>query len=100
MVSCLYFIKMEKNHNDVLWTNSLLQKSQKFISAHIKIVCCYLEIFTDLELSKLDEKLIQILAWQRLQQLMPSKTATEGQRKATLNGLLTTPGKVLVNALS
>ena len=50
-------------------------------------------IFTDLELSKLDEKLIQILAWQRLQQLMPSKSASEGQKKATLNGLLTTPGK-------
>lgn len=52
----------------------------------------YLEGTADLELSKLDEKLIQILAWQRLQQLMPSKTATEGQKKATLNGLLTSPG--------
>ena len=50
--------------------------------------------FPDLELSKLDEKLIQILAWQRLQQLMPSKSATEGQKKATLNGLLTTPGNL------
>lgn len=48
----------------------------------------------DLELSKLDDKLIQILAWQRLQQLMPSKNSTDSQRKnsGSINGLLTTPG--------
>ena len=49
---------------------------------------------SDLELSKLDDKLIQILAWQRLQQLMPSKNSTDLQRKnsGSINGLLTTPG--------
>ncbi|KAH3889612.1 hypothetical protein DPMN_013671 [Dreissena polymorpha] len=50
---------------------------------------------SDLELSKLDDKLIQILAWQRLQQLMPGKTSStesERRRSGSINGLLTTPG--------
>lgn len=53
-------------------------------------------LFTDLELSKLDEKLIQILAWQRLRQLMPAKCNGESQRKnsGSINGLLTAPGKI------
>ncbi|XP_064650463.1 PHD finger protein 12-like [Lineus longissimus] len=44
----------------------------------------------DVELSKLDERLIQILAWQRLQQLLPQKNTTTSSsgKKGTLNGLL------------
>ncbi|XP_045172555.2 PHD finger protein 12-like [Mercenaria mercenaria] len=69
------------------------QTSSAIISLNNTLQQC-LEGTADLELSKLDEKLIQILAWQRLQQLMPSKTGSESQRKnsGSLNGLLTTPG--------
>nr|KAG5713321.1 hypothetical protein BaRGS_007848 [Batillaria attramentaria] len=53
----------------------------------------------DLDLSKMDEKLLQLLAWQRLQQLLPPASPTGGGttspttsgRKGLLNGLLT-PG--------
>lgn len=43
----------------------------------------------EIELSKLDEKLIQILAWQRLQQLLPNKQSvtTTVTKKGVLNGL-------------
>lgn len=49
----------------------------------------------DMELSKLDEKLIQILAWQRLQQLLPSKANSPQtpNKKGVLNGLLNQAGK-------
>lgn len=67
------------------------QSSAAIITLNNTLQQC-LEGTADLELSKLDEKLIQILAWQRLQQLMPSKTAADGQKKGTLNGLLTSPG--------
>ncbi|XP_033748220.1 PHD finger protein 12-like [Pecten maximus] len=46
----------------------------------------------DNELSKLDERLIQILAWQRLQQLMPHKQQSSSSKKGVLNGLLTQQG--------
>lgn len=48
-----------------------------------------------MELSKLDEKLIQILAWQRLQQLLPSKANSPQtpNKKGVLNGLLNQAGK-------
>ncbi|XP_013380384.1 PHD finger protein 12 isoform X2 [Lingula anatina] len=49
----------------------------------------------ELELSKLDERLVQILAWQRLQQLLPPKTSG---RKGMLNGLLSQTGSTDVQA--
>lgn len=50
--------------------------------------------FTEIELSKLDEKLIQILAWQRLQQLLPNKQSvtTTVTKKGVLNGLFSQSG--------
>lgn len=49
----------------------------------------------DMELSKLDEKLVQILAWQRLQQLLPSKpnSPQTPNKKGVLNGLLNQAGQ-------
>lgn len=60
---------------------------------------------SDLDLSKMDEKLLQLLAWQRLQQLLPPASSTNGDstsptvpgRKGLLNGLLT-PGSSEVRA--
>ncbi|KAK3587148.1 hypothetical protein CHS0354_006790 [Potamilus streckersoni] len=68
------------------------QSSAAIIALNNTLQQC-LEGTADTELSKLDEKLIHILAWQRLQQLMP-KTAgdTTAPRKGMLNGLLTSPG--------
>ncbi|WAR02474.1 PHF12-like protein [Mya arenaria] len=51
------------------------QTSSAIISLNNTLQQC-LEGTADLELSKLDDKLIQILAWQRLQQLMPGKPGT------------------------
>lgn len=53
-----------------------------------------------MELSKLDEKLIQILAWQRLQQLLPSKANSPQtpNKKGVLNGLLNQAGSTEVKA--
>lgn len=59
----------------------------------------------DLDLSKMDEKLLQLLAWQRLQQLLPPASPAGGGaaspttpgRKGLLNGLLT-PGSSEVRA--
>ncbi|XP_067649895.1 PHD finger protein 12-like [Haliotis asinina] len=54
----------------------------------------------DCELNKIDEKLIQILAWQRLQQLMSSsnKSQSPPNKKSLLNGLLSQPGSSDVRA--
>ena len=35
---------------------------------------------TEVELGKLDERLVQILAWQRLQQLLPQKNSQQLQQ--------------------
>ena len=43
---------------------------------------------SDKDLSKLDDKLIQILAWQRLQQLLPSKTSTSTDGKGSVADLV------------
>ncbi|KAJ8043273.1 PHD finger protein 12 [Holothuria leucospilota] len=53
-------------------TSVSLSSSPALISLNSTLQSC-LEGSVDAELSKLDEKLIQVLAWQRLQQLMPSK---------------------------
>lgn len=53
----------------------------------------------DMELSKMDEKLLHLLAWQRLQQLLPPSSPTTARastptmfgKKSLLNGLMT-PG--------
>ncbi|KAJ8312009.1 hypothetical protein KUTeg_009382 [Tegillarca granosa] len=51
----------------------------------------------DVELGKLDEKLVQILAWQRLQQLLPNKqsnnSSSSSNKKGVLNGLLNLSGQ-------
>ncbi|XP_052238468.1 PHD finger protein 12-like isoform X2 [Dreissena polymorpha] len=76
------------------------QSSSAIISLNNTLQQC-LEGTADLELSKLDDKLIQILAWQRLQQLMPGKTSStesERRRSGSINGLLTTPGLQEVQA--
>ncbi|KAL4223515.1 PHD finger protein 12 [Mactra antiquata] len=69
------------------------QNSSAIISLNNTLQQC-MEGTADLELSKLDEKLIQILAWQRLRQLMPTKYNGESHRKnsGSINGLLTAPG--------
>lgn len=54
----------------------------------------------EVELSKLDQKLVQILAWQRLQQLLPQQqtsTATT-EKKSILNGLLSQSGSAEIQA--
>lgn len=45
----------------------------------------YIDGFGEVELNKLDERLVRILAWQRLQQLLPSRKAPP------VNGLLRSP---------
>lgn len=60
-----------------------------------------LEGTADLKLTKLDEKLINTLAWQRLQQLTPSKSSTTDSQRINLgciNGLLRMPGLQEVQA--
>lgn len=47
--------------------------------------------FSDIELSKLDEKLLRILAWQRLQQLVPKCPLSP--KKGMLTELLTPAGE-------
>ena len=47
---------------------------------------------TEVELNKLDERLVQILAWQRLQQLLPQKAAPGPAKKGIINGLLAQSG--------
>ena len=61
-------------------------------SAFLTRIYLLFSILTDVELSKLDERLIQILAWQRLQQLVPAKGTSLG-KKGTLNGLLSPAGR-------
>ncbi|XP_052800877.1 PHD finger protein 12-like isoform X2 [Mya arenaria] len=75
------------------------QTSSAIISLNNTLQQC-LEGTADLELSKLDDKLIQILAWQRLQQLMPGKPGvdTKGKNAGSINGLLTNPGLQEVQA--
>lgn len=56
----------------------------------------------EVELSKLDQKLVQILAWQRLQQLLPQQqttvTAATTEKKSILNGLLSQSGSAEIQA--
>lgn len=57
----------------------------------------------DMELSKMDEKLLHLLAWQRLQQLLPPSSPTTARastptmfgKKSLLNGLMT-PGLISI----
>lgn len=58
----------------------------------------------DFDMGKVDETLLQLLAWQRLQQLLPASSSTgsssspgSGSKKGLLNGLLT-PGDSEVRA--
>ncbi|XP_050409401.1 PHD finger protein 12 [Patella vulgata] len=49
---------------------------------------------SEFELSKIDEKLVQILAWQRLQQLLAPKSPPQPlNKKGVLNNILTNTGK-------
>lgn len=48
----------------------------------------------DVEFSKIDEQLTQILAWQRLQQLLPTKsTSTNATTTTNLSGTQSTTNK-------
>lgn len=75
------------------------QASSVIISLNNTLQQC-LDGAVDLELTKLDEKLIQILAWQRLQQLAPPKSCMDSPRKnfGCINGLVTMPGLQEVQA--
>ena len=69
----------------------LIYEYIRYIYIYIYI-CVACNIFNFLilesELSKIDEKLIQILAWQRLQQLTSDKPELLPNKKGVLNGLL------------
>uniref|UniRef100_A0A2R5LGP3 PHD finger protein 12 n=1 Tax=Ornithodoros turicata TaxID=34597 RepID=A0A2R5LGP3_9ACAR len=57
----------------------------------------YIDGVGDVELSKLDERLVKILAWQRLQQLLPAKNSSATPGKRGINGVVT-PGMSDVRA--
>ncbi|XP_048745110.2 PHD finger protein 12-like [Ostrea edulis] len=80
-------------------TASTQNSSNAIVSLNNSLQQC-LEGSGDIELSKLDEKLIQILAWQRLQQLLPSKSNSPQtpNKKGVLNGLLNQAGSTEVKA--
>lgn len=80
-------------------TASSQNSSNAIVSLNNSLQQC-LEGSGDMELSKLDEKLIQILAWQRLQQLLPSKANSPQtpNKKGVLNGLLNQAGSTEVKA--
>ena len=52
-------------------------------------------LFTDIELSKLDEKLLRILAWQRLQQLIPKCPTSTSPKKNTVSDTSTPTGNIV-----
>ena len=54
----------------------------KWLCANKKIILIYL----DVELGKLDERLVQILAWQRLQQLLPQNKTATSSTNSVLSG--------------
>ncbi|XP_061166632.1 PHD finger protein 12-like [Saccostrea echinata] len=80
-------------------TTGSQNSSNAIVSLNNSLQQC-LEGTGDIELSKLDEKLIQILAWQRLQQLLPSKSSSPQtpNKKGVLNGLLNQAGSTEVKA--
>ena len=68
------------------------------LSLSVCLSLCLTDV--DVDMTKLDEKLLQLLAWQRLQQLLPpssspmapSTSPASAGKKGLLNGLLT-PGQ-------
>ncbi|PIK56960.1 PHD finger protein 12 [Apostichopus japonicus] len=75
-------------------TSISLRTSPALLSLNNTLQSC-VEGSVDAELSHLDEKLIQVLAWQRLQQLLPSKTPPAATTKDSPNSDIDQPSPVL-----
>ncbi|XP_064613233.1 LOW QUALITY PROTEIN: PHD finger protein 12-like [Liolophura sinensis] len=95
-------ISSSSSMTKVTTVNSL--SNSPTISSLNSTLQAYIEGNGETELSKLDDRLVQILAWQRLQQLLPSKAISNlppiplMPKKGLLNGLLSHQGSAEVQA--
>lgn len=83
-----------------IFSNKRLSFSHKFGNSNSAILNLnnttnsYIEDVNDVELSKLDDKLIRILAWQRLQQLLPNGKSLTNTNENPMNSPHTTVKRI------